>query len=59
MFVLILCSSEDIRDELKLNANVSALLSKAKKTFSGDDYEVKSEVSVVVVVVVVVHLKAF
>ena len=40
---------------MKLNANVSALLSKAKKTFSGDDYEVKNEVDVVVVV----NLKAF
>ena len=32
---------EDIKDEMKLNANVTKLLSEAKTNFSGDEYEVR------------------
>lgn len=35
---------EDIKDEMKLNENITKLLSEAKTNFSGDEYEVRHSI---------------
>lgn len=37
---------EDIKDEMKLNANITKLLSEAKTNFSDDEHEVKALMTV-------------
>lgn len=38
---------EDIKDEMKLNANITKLLSEAKTNFSDDEHEVKAFIFII------------
>ena len=52
LFFLILLLQEDIKDEMKLNANITKMLSEAKTKFSDDEHEVRTRLSVVINVIV-------
>lgn len=40
MWINLVILLEDIRDEMKLNANITKVLSEAKSNFSDDEHEV-------------------
>lgn len=41
IFCFVYVTIEDIKDEMKLNANITKVLSEAKSKFSDDEHEVK------------------